>query len=411
VLYSSILPVLWWAYSVFSPDLLVVLILIWYFIFIFDENYSKKKYSGLLCGLSGSFGYFAKTYIFYFFLIHFLLSNIVHYLTASLSEKKKVVKNFFLGILIFIVIITPWIISLNKKYHIVTIATVGRYNYYVYMLQTKDPPFEQGFIEPFNEGDTSSWDDPSYYQLKSASHSPSLDHEITLIYSHINLILNSFTRFSLLSNVIIGNIFLLILLYFKEILYRKNLFLLLLTWLVYPAGYIIIHLEERFILINEVLIILAGGYLLSLLFKDKCIGRLSRKIVLVLFIMSFSISFLNHLNHNKYTGKNIYDESKILKEKYNIKGKAGSDIILWPRILEISYYLNLKYYGVSKPHSTFAELKRDFERYELDYYFLCDRSDRVLIKELSGHYYEIRDESLLFSIYNLKKPALKRENK
>ena len=54
-----------------TPDVVTAAILILYYVVIWDPEFARKPWSGMLCGALGALAYFAKNYNFYFFAIHY----------------------------------------------------------------------------------------------------------------------------------------------------------------------------------------------------------------------------------------------------------------------------------------------------------------------------------------------------
>ncbi len=74
-------------------------LLVYYFYYIFDWDYSSSVMNGLKCGALGGLAYFAKSYAFYFFIFHYALFNVFCYFRQEKDGKCKsmVVKNTICG--------------------------------------------------------------------------------------------------------------------------------------------------------------------------------------------------------------------------------------------------------------------------------------------------------------------------
>ncbi|MDP3066388.1 MAG: hypothetical protein Q8N08_06575, partial [Methanobacteriaceae archaeon] len=99
---------IYFAFSVITPDLLLVCILIYYFYFIFNPKYSQGISNGIFCGILGALGYFTKSFAFPFFLAHFCIFNAIYYFNDP-SQRRNMLKNFSLGICVFFLISGGWI--------------------------------------------------------------------------------------------------------------------------------------------------------------------------------------------------------------------------------------------------------------------------------------------------------------
>ena len=398
IAFAATLPLLWWGFSKISPDLLSIMINIYYFIFIFDKNYINKKYSCIICGILGSVAYLAKAYNFPFFLFNFLLINIIH----CIFQKKlagQILKKYLCGLIVFTLISLPWIILISQKYKTITFSSTGKYNYAA-LTEGGHPMHTQGFIKPFPGSEISVWEDPSLFKFNMPENHKKLvlNNLELLIKRNLNILIKCYNSFSGSSvNVII--IFLTII-YWKNILHDISYLSLVLTFITHPAGYVILHLEDRFVWICGILIIFMGAYLLNLI-KNK--NNISIIIILTFFVISFWYYPFYLLNKNIDTGKDFYSLSEAIKKRYNITGNIGSDNGYWAPTLYISYYLKVKYYGETNDKNiTYKELNENFQKYDIDYYFQWDRTNREIINELSKNYTRINDPTLPFFIYKIK---------
>jgi len=402
VISASMFLILWWAYIWACPDLLSVTILIYYFIFIFDKNYGEKKYVGLLCGFMGALAYLAKAYHFPFYLLHFCLCNMAYYIYSK--NKKSVIKTFLSGLLIFFALSFTWSGIISKKYNTLTISTAGTYNYYVFLAGCWHPMHTQGFLPPFPDQDFSPWEDPSFFKFNLPGNASVKLIQAKLISQNLKTCIETYKSFSPLSRFIIINFIFLSILYFKEVISNKNAVILFLTFLIYPSGYILLYLEDRYIWITGLLLILTGGYILNFIFRDTKPHRICKITVMLIFVLSFWWYPVRDLYNNRNKGKCFYTWSQIVKERYNLTGNIAGDSGYWWQTMYIAYHLKGKHYGEPwNKNVSFQYLKSGFNKYDIDYYLQWDKTNFKIIKELSSEYEEIKDNDLPFYIYKLKK--------
>jgi hypothetical protein len=115
ILYISLVP------SFYPMDLLLSCFLVYYLYFIFDPNYSDKLSNGLFCGILGAMAYLTKSYALPFFIAHFVLFNMFHYVKdISTIKRRKIFKNFAIGIVVFIIIAGAWSVIISDKYGKIT---------------------------------------------------------------------------------------------------------------------------------------------------------------------------------------------------------------------------------------------------------------------------------------------------
>lgn len=387
----SLLPIMLY-YSFIQPfDLLLLCFLVYYLCIVFNDNYSGRLQNGILSGVIGALAYLTKSYAFLFFLAHFLSMNILHYMRVR-TEGKRILKNAVAGFIIFFIISGTWVAAISSKYGYLTFSNMGKTNLAILGpeapkhggLEFGQPMFYKGFIEPPNKTAISAWEDPSYLQVEIWSPIGSFrnfKHFIKLLLKNISQCLQIFESFSTLSiTIIIAYILLLIKqsLKLNDIISRSGLLYPLFTIFLYTAGYALFHFEARYIWIVNILLLLMGGHLLSLLLDTKFFENNARKNILIFF---FVISFIfiplhRTISINKGNlDREMYRLSKNLK-KFNIKGNIASNREYipvhdaWHKTFRSAYWLNSRYYGQSKDSVSDEDLGKELRKYNIDYYFV-----------------------------------------
>jgi hypothetical protein len=173
----------------------------------------------------------------------------------------------------------------------------------------------------------------------------------------------------------------------KELLQRGDILYPLSTMILYSGGYTIPFVSPRYIWIDNILLLLMGGHLLSLLFQHEFfkIYNLRKNILIALVITSFIVWPIHNIIQKQKSdiGKEIYLLSKKL-ESYNIQGKIASykpspDFISkewqrsmrsWVHTLILSYYLGIQYYGQSGADMSEEELERELKKFDIDFYLV-----------------------------------------
>jgi len=404
VLFSLIPSTLYFSLSVITPDLLGVCILVYYLNVIFNAHYSSRGYKGIFCGALGATAYLSRSYVFPFFIFHFLLFNVFHYFNGMTKEKKKnVLLNLFSGLAIFFVISGSWIYIISNKYNKITFGTAGKYNYERVGPESIGQPALKGFAEPTNETAVSAEEDPSYIEMKPWSPMQSwasFKHQLILIFKNIYRTIYIYSKFSFLAIPIIIASLLLCIRSPDKLISQKNTFFPLVTMAIYSAGYIPLCLDERYLWIIYVQLILMGGYLLNILYQKEASDNPRKKIVLMLFILSFVAMPLKNLIQSINTNKDIYTLSKILKNQYGIQGNIASNKERH-KSLYLSYYLNSKYYGEAYNNIAEKDLPAELSKNNIDYYLVWDESNDE--SQILSSYTEITSEGVPgLRIYSLK---------
>ena len=394
ILLASIPFMLYLTFNFVTPDLLVTCILLYYFSFLIDEKYRKLTSFGVIIGFLGALAFLAKSYCFYFFLVHFVLVNL--FFMKNFPEDRPVIKkNLLLGLSIFLVISGLWAGIISEKYGEVTLGTAGSYNYAIIGPESNGQITDNQILTPPNEFAVSSWEDPSYFEVEKWGplESPqAFFHQIIIILDNIRKI---FFISGLSMFIPIVAIILSLSLFLKSgrKLVRNNILLFLGTMIIYTVGYIFIVILARYISFVLVLSFLLGFYSLNMLFEENIIQPNFYKLISILLVFLLFFYPMMPLSYLDDTFFRIYDKSVDLKSQ-GIRGNIASNY-LWYRVDYYCYYLDGKYYGVTKNQSG-AELKDTLKRYRIDYYFVWGKPHHDNLGDIV-----YQDEYLV--VYRIKK--------
>ena len=379
----------------FPMDLLLLCFLIYYLYFIFDPKYSEKLYIGFLCGIFGALAYLTKSYALPFFIAHFVLFNIFHYFKEFSSEKRRrILKNFFLGFVVFFIICGFWSAAISDKYGEITTGTSGKYNYNLVGPNFSGIPLWNGFTKPTNDKAISAWEDPSYEKLKDWSPLDSwsnFNYQLDIIWENIFRTIGIIQSFSYLAIIILISYIIICLQPIRKIILDNNILYPLATILLYIWGYILIWTEFRYLILVWVMLILMGGYLIDIIFRNiSSITNVGKFVLVLFFISSFIILPLSSITKEIDHGKEIYLLSNDLISHYDIHGNLASNGE-YHKSMKISYFLNSQYYGTSLNKSqniSDVELENNLKTYKIDYYFVWGKSSN---DALLSRYTEVTD--------------------
>ncbi|MCZ3365527.1 MULTISPECIES: hypothetical protein [Methanobacterium] len=380
-----------WLRSVFA-DLLLLCVLIYYLNLIFSRKYQNNVIYGVGCGILGAMAYFSKSYALPFFVTSYLLFNFVYYINGiSRKEKKKILKNFLLGLIVFFTISGIWIGIISHKYDEFTFGTTGDYN------QKLVGPDYQGqhliyseLLKPPNKAAISAWEDPTFIKMNSWDPLKLWNYQLNLIWENFKDTINIYLSFSFLSIIII---FMAILMYVrqpKDQILRRNILYPLLAIGLYTAGYLLILVEDRYLWIVYILLLLMGSYLLTFLFKNPFFNNKRKNIFLVAFILLFSVTFaVNFVGAINGTpnAEGVYQLSQTLKNEYNVHGNIASND-QWRKSLYIAYFTGSKYYGQTGKNISSSDLEGELKKNNIDFYIVWGISGNSSIpngyKEVTG---------------------------
>jgi len=376
VLMTSVPMILFFSVYFDTPDLLVLCLLVYYFSFIFNENYSNNSLNGVICGLLGGIGFLSKTYIFPFFLVHFTFFNFLYYFKGVNINKRRVKRNLILGLIVFLAISSLWIVTLSSKYDRLTIGTTTEYNHAVTGPEyPTHPVYFMGLIKPPNNSATSTWEEPSLVNLSDWSPFESweyFEYQVALISGNLFRFAIFIEYYSILSMVII-----ILILYFifkpgikKSAKHR--LIYLTITMLIYSSGYLIIHVQDRYIWPVIMLLMFCGFYLIDIVHEKNKLS-LKLKIVLIILMLSFIFAPLCELISYPDSDNSTFALSKTLKDDYSIHGNIASNT-QWGKTNEISFLLNTQYYSLPKNTTNLTELENELMANKINYYFVWGNS-------------------------------------
>lgn len=391
----SLIPVvLYFALMYNTPDLLVASILIVYLSIIFNPNYSSNQINGMLCGFTGAVAYLSKSFAFAFFIVHFLLFNLIHYFKALNSAKKKnILKNMVLGFAVFFVISGLWASTISEKYDKLTVSTSGEYNHNLVgpeytdnpTISIKHPIYYESLFKPPNSSSTSIWDDLSYIKMEHWSPFDSWDHfehqikilgENTIYAAHI---IESFFQISLLLVMIM------IFFIWKSKTNEKNkLSYLLITMLIYILGYCFITVEWRYFFFIFILLVVSSFYMVDILNRNKILRKNIINVLLVALTFCFIFQPVYETISLSNNDNSLYNLSSALKSDYGIHGNIASSNShdKWWSTLIISYYLNSKYYGSTIEMNSTKKLQKELKNNKISYLFVWDNES---IPKLSNY--------------------------
>ncbi len=397
----SLLPLMLLFSLVELIDFILVCFIMYYLGIIFNNEYQNKISRGIVCGILGALAYFSKSYAFPFFLVHFLIMNLLHYIRSSAKpEKRNVLRNAIAGFVVFAVISALWIAAISMKYDHLTFSNQGKGNFAP--IGPDDPQeglvrgviiFHEGLFPPTNDTATSAWEDPSYIWKDIKSWSP-LDssmhfkHFIKNILQNIFETLDIFESVSMLSIAIFIACALLLIAGPSIQIFRGDRLYPFVTILIYVGGYLPFHMEYRYLWTVSILLLLMGGHVLTVMFQNVFFNKkILQNILIVIFALSFILTPMRHYARagNNNIDKDMYNLSTLLKNKYQIQGNFASNREWehipthnsWHKTFRLSYWLNSQYYGQTQAVVSDDALAREFEKHNIDYYFVWGESPSI----------------------------------
>jgi hypothetical protein len=424
LLYLIAVIVIYFSLIVITPDLLFLCLSLAFINIVLDSSYINSKYAGVISGALGSGLYLAKSYGFPFFIVNFFIVNLIFYFRIkNRHNRARILSHFIAGIVVFSLISTCWIAIISNKYGQLTIGTAGSYNHAIIGPQFSG--IRLGLNEPSNNTAISFGEDPSYLKIQSWSifdSISSLKYQMKIALNNVYRIIYYLAGFSVLSLVLLAIAAVYLLMKGKQMV-TDNIFFLIVSLVILFSGYAMISVENRLLWLSDILIIIIGAKLLDLLFKKILLKKISKIILIGIFVTSFALPPLIKLYCSLDTGKDIFDLNN--KINYlNIHGRIASNGT-WKQYqtsLYLSFYNGWQYWG--NPDLVFRgeryippsgpipqdgereklgelELKTQLENKMIDYYFVWKPFDEKM--KFLDRYEDITDGRLdELRIYKLK---------
>ena len=324
--------------------------------------------------------FLAKSYALPFFFSHFFLMNIFYFFSFSSERKRKtIIWNYCAGMIVFIMIIAPWVTMVSKKYGTFTVSTQTVHNFQ--HVQPDPPPASRSFIPPPNETAVSVWEDP-YSRIEKISWRPynsfaDFKHWVKFFLKNISPTIKIFFLFSpfvftMLVVVTLKNIFSPL-----KFLKDRTLSIPIFTSLLYASGYCLILVDERYIWITSFLMLLMGGVLLSRYYKNKQSTRTRILILSAIFIISFISMPVYRLTQSGRVGRS-YDSARQCKKLYELSTRLSKIIEpghrlaaenFWYESMTVAFFLKCSIYGTTY-NMTAEKATQELERHKIDYFIV-----------------------------------------
>jgi hypothetical protein len=352
-------------------DQLNLFMLSLYFNLIFSDGFVKSNRKLLAAGVLGALAFFAKAYNFYFFGAHIIGVLLI----ANKRESARFISPVLFKRLViacsgFVILTGPYIFSLSKKYKEITVNTAGKLNN-SWFLAPGVTDTQRLVIPPPYPGGVSNWDDPSYQQKLRITPFTSQQY----FYKEIKLAAyNSYTLCNILTGISIFSIpCLLIFLFYLFKNHKTEAFtshwILCLSTLLYPAGYLLIFIEWRYIWIIPLFLLMMGAKMLSYYHEKQVLNQRVFLVLSALFLISFTGKPIQELKDAFNNGKFEYECSRRILQN-NIKGNILTKITSSRHQASISvicYLARLKFMGAYKMAFSPEELEQASRQYSIQY--------------------------------------------
>lgn len=375
IMLLSLVPV-FHAFSIVNPnpDLLMAALLLVYVRIAISRDYAESPRKGFSCGLLGAMAYFAKAYAFPFFLVHYSLVHACRYCAQRDSALRgNLRRSFALGLAGFLLLSSVWVGILYAKYDRLTIGAVGAYNLKLVHDGAGLSYLSGGFAEPPSPSALSAWEDPVQLaegRLKPLDLSRVLSRTMPRIGVNSLKTVDAYQAGSVFSMAILACASIGLIGLSARAVLGNVTFLLLLTILLLPAGYLPLLVDRRYLYLGILLIHALGG---SLLLGWRGLTPRKKTISLLVLCLSFTLVPIRDLGANAHVNREVRELASVLAAQ-GVQGRLASNGS-YDRSLFLSYFVaeerrGTTFLGVSPAGASAGELDEALRRHAIDYY-LC----------------------------------------
>ena len=378
-----------YALSDTTPDLLVAVILAVYIGVVIGKEYPRSLWQGASCGLLGALAYLAKAYAFPFFLTHYL--TVSGYLLlrrrSNWEELRSLAAATAAGLIVFAVVAGGWATLLSRKYSRITMGTAGSYQFRV--SGQGHPTVVGGLYPPPNRTAISAWEDPSNLTIPKRQSGVKAAAKlqpkaVPAAVPEVGTFLTgrTFSRvcYQILRNAIryIGTLFrlsplsLLILAGLVIACWmvargpaRDRCVILIGTMLLYPAGYLLIFINERFFWLITFLLSLSAGLLTTALpvLRRRPWGTCWAVVIVLSFSLWPAWMFARLWHH-------VLEETPAVAAQLRTMMPPGTRIasdLEWGITNSIAFHLDARYYGLLRPKASAKEQEQQLREHHIRY--------------------------------------------
>ncbi|MFI5196898.1 MAG: hypothetical protein ACHQD8_07390 [Chitinophagales bacterium] len=272
------------------------------------DNFVKKPVLWIASGVIGALAYFAKAYSFPFFILNTVCC--VYFICKD--NKAQWLKISLTSIITMFVCSLPWIMALHNKYGIWATSTAGPLNMSWYLVG--HPHWKEGvdlLIPPAYPDSPYYWEDPWFANGDTPHFWNSwqlFGRQLLKIIHNLYKLLVSMVQLSVFFPLIT-----VVLIRFvsnnKARVTTAPAFIVALSFLIFPLGYVLINFEARYIWYMLPLSMLAG----SLFIQNHLSGKSYSRILPLVFSIGFLIYPAWNMVIMFHLGKDEYDIAKKIK--------------------------------------------------------------------------------------------------
>lgn len=356
-------------------DLLQLIFVLFYLLILLRNPIAPITWKkAILLGIIMGCGFYAKAFSFFFLCLHFF-AILAWYVYGQKMVFRKAAMVYLVGIGTAILMMLPWTFAMHQKYHEWSLnGHAGKLNMSWYINSGKSFKSDiKVLIPPSYDDSPSFWEDPYLSQSDLSSPFSSMKHFVKWTFRIVHTCMVAifcFQEISFLACTII--LFAFYFFFFKKKIADENdsnfsMQLVFLTICALPIGYLMMHIETRYIWLNVILLMLIGGMLLQSnisMFKNK----IAQHSMYLVFAFSFALFPIFQFENLKFKNKDLFDMAEDLNAK-NIHGKFTSNHVDAGRMWVVAYLTKSNYFTIENTKYSASALHDEMKRYGVRYYF------------------------------------------
>lgn len=399
----TLFPILYFfGMDVTTPDLLMTAILLLYAAQMTSRRWGLRWWDGAISGLLAGLAYLAKAYALPLVGAHFVIFGVARVLSRENGKRQRQLLQVLTGLVTFGLVVSAWSAALTYKYGYFTTGTTGTFN-----LAFNGPRFEMPMhrgllIPPPNDTGTSGWDDATLLDYRpwapwaTPEDRAAWERNRTRNEGDLLKFCQKFTW--LLWPILIGGVW--VAASRLDLRPRRPGAIFVALLLLYPFGYWLLHVYERFLSLECIGLLVLGVYgAVRLVSPLHPALRVPLRVALTVIL---AWSFLSTPNWR--FGR---DPWRMSLDRWSIANQWGKEhdhaeralalaglmpprsrvaaIDDWSEPLYIAYLLDLRFYGQVSGGET--KVREQTSKYDVDFLLVSSRRNWSFLRdkpELTG---------------------------
>jgi 4-amino-4-deoxy-L-arabinose transferase-like glycosyltransferase len=372
------LPVLGWAASWLTPDLILSVLILFYLALVIRPSTAHPWRTSIGCGLLGGVAFWAKGYAMPFFLAHYAITMVLLDAPSGSPPLRWRAGRILVGGVVFLALALPWGAALSRKYHKPTMGETGRYNLSIFGRGPRGskghPMHWQGYLTPSHEKALSAWEDPCLFTVPRWSPFQSVRDFLSLAKHSLG---TGWWAVKLLFDFWILALPVLIL-SVADVLRRprgrpREVAVVVLAFGLWVGGYCMFLVETRYLIPGLVVLALLGARLMERWDISKT-RPVASKAIWVAAAVALAWSPLRDLYRERNEGHWEFQQANSLRNVVPAGSRLASDT-KWHASLSLAYHLGAHYYGEAAPNWTSKEIGDSLDGHRVDVFFLWEKAD------------------------------------